>query len=174
MQNQSPRTVTRGIKQARRSERLRKIVSGGQTGVDRGALDAAIAFGAEHGGWCPQGRLAEDGPIPPMYRLRQTRSKDYAVRTERNVRNSHGTLILHRGTLAGGTLLTHRLVLRHGKPLLSVDLSEPYAVSEIAAWIAEHRIRILNVAGPRESSCDGIADQAQRLVSELLAICDAR
>lgn len=85
---------------------VRRIVSGGQTGVDRAALDVAMQLSIEHGGWCPRGRLAEDGTIPSRYDLRETRSAKYHVRTERNVVDSDATLILYRKSLTGGTLLT--------------------------------------------------------------------
>jgi hypothetical protein len=147
---------------------IEKIVSGGQTGVDRGALDAAIAAGVPHGGWCPKGRLAEDGPIADSYRLLETNSTDYAVRTERNVVDSDGTLILYRQRLAGGTLLTQRMAQRHGQPLLRVrlDRSIPYAL--IVDWIAEHEIKVLNVAGPRGSSDGRLYQQAFDVISHLL------
>ena len=103
---------------------LERVVSGGQTGVDRAALDAAIAVGLEHGGWCPRGRLAEDGVIPSEYQLRETWSADYPVRTEQNVRDSDGTLILGHGPLQGGTDLTWRMAKRHAKPCFVVDLSQ--------------------------------------------------
>ena len=87
-----------------------RIVSGGQTGVDRAALDVAIAIGIEHGGWCPAGRLAEDGVVPPQYDLRETDSNEYPVRTELNVADSDATLILYEGKLKGGTLLTQKIM----------------------------------------------------------------
>src|SRR5512132_1315628 len=89
--------------------RLVRIVSGGQTGVDRAALDAAMAFGLACGGWVPRGRRAEDGAVPPRYPMRETRGYTYAERTRRNVRDSDGTLILTRGRPTGGTALTGRL-----------------------------------------------------------------
>jgi len=144
-----------------------KIVSGGQTGVDRGALDAAIALGIPHGGWCPRGRLAEDGPIPDRYRLRQTDSPDYPVRTERNVRDSDATLILCRGVPTGGTALTRRLAAQHGRPCLVVDLAAPPDLPAIRRWLAEHAPTVLNVAGPRESQSPGIAEQAASLLARL-------
>ncbi|HEY7840487.1 MAG TPA: putative molybdenum carrier protein, partial [Gammaproteobacteria bacterium] len=95
---------------------LQRIVAGGQTGVDRAALDAAIRHGIAHGGWCPRGRLAEDGTVPDRYALRETNSWDYAERTERNVLDSNGTLILNSGPLEGGTLLTREFAEEHGRP----------------------------------------------------------
>src|SRR3989442_2721366 len=100
-----------------------EIVSGGQTGVDRAALDTALALGLPCGGWCPRGRRAEDGPLPTRYPLRETPSSSYPERTVWNVRDSDGTLILHRGRLSGGTALTLRLVSRHGRHSLAVVLS---------------------------------------------------
>jgi len=148
---------------------LVKIVSGGQTGVDRGALDAAIALGIPHGGWCPRGRLAEDGMIPSRYKLTETGSPEYRVRTEQNVLDSDATLILHRGPLRGGTELTRQLAERHAKPCLAVDLDAPPEPEAIRSWIAESRAGTLNVAGPRESQSPGIsvlaADFLKRLFS---------
>jgi hypothetical protein len=95
---------------------LSKIVSGGQTGVDRGALDAAIAAGLDHGGWCPTGRKAEDGTIPEKYQLSETSSSSYAGRTALNVRDSGGTLVLSKGLIRGGTRLTIELASRYDRP----------------------------------------------------------
>ncbi|MCA9134018.1 MAG: putative molybdenum carrier protein [Planctomycetales bacterium] len=148
---------------------IRKIVSGGQTGVDRGALNAAIAMGIEHGGWCPKGRCAEDGPIDPRYQLRELDSPDYAARTEQNVLDSEGTLILYREKLQGGTLLTHRLAKRHGKPLCRVRLDRPLQLERIVQWIYQHEIQVLNIAGPRGSANPGIEEQACQAVKALLS-----
>jgi Circularly permutated YpsA SLOG family len=137
------------------ADRRLSIVSGGQTGADRGALDAALALGLPCGGWCPRGRRAEDGAIPDRYPLRETPTAEYPQRTEWNVRDSDGTVILHRGRTDRGTALTRRLAHRHGRPLLVLDLrsAEP---AQLAAWIAEKRIRRLNVAGPRETGSPGL------------------
>lgn len=140
---------------------IHRIVSGGQTGVDRGALDAAIESGIDHGGWCPRGRQAEDGRIPDRYRMKETDSKEYWVRTERNVIDSDGTLILYRGQLRGGTLFTFRMTQKHQKPNLVVDLRDGPDPDVVRRWLDEHQVRVVNVAGPRESSCPGIAHQAQ-------------
>lgn len=154
-----------------RSTSVQKIISGGQTGVDRGALDAAIELGMEHGGWCPLGRLAEDGFIPTRYALRQTEVPQYSVRTERNLLDADGTLILFRRELTGGTDLTRHLCRRHGRPMFLADLQLPVDVEAIHQWLEQHRIRVLNVAGPRESSCPGIAAQAKQLLLRIFA-CD--
>jgi hypothetical protein len=131
-----------------------KIVSGGQTGVDRAALDAAIKLGIAHGGWVPKGRLAEDGPLPETYHLRETSTAVYAERTEKNVIDSDGTLIISRGELTGGSEATRESALKHERPWLHVDLSRMSAFMSavrIADWLRAHGIRILNVAGPRAS-----------------------
>ncbi|MEO8495820.1 MAG: putative molybdenum carrier protein [Planctomycetota bacterium] len=147
---------------------VRRIVSGGQTGVDRGALDAAIFLGIEHGGWCPRGRLAEDGPIPSRYGLAETDSAKYPVRTQQNVIDSDGTLILYASELQGGTSLTLRLAREHDKPCLAIDLAAPIDYDSTRRWIADYAIEVLNVAGPRESSSSGIADAARSFLVQLL------
>jgi hypothetical protein len=145
-----------------------KIISGGQTGVDRGALDAAIALGIPHGGWCPRGRLAEDGRIPDRYQLCETDSPDYPSRTEQNVLDSDATLILYRGRIAGGTEFTLRLAQQHGQPHRIVDLDAGADPAEVRRWLAEHAVKILNVAGPRESQSPGISAIAREFIVGLL------
>jgi hypothetical protein len=153
----------------RKAVRPLTIVSGGQTGVDRGALDAAIALGIPHGGWCPRGRLAEDGAIPSRYKLTETDSPDYSIRTERNVLDSDATLILYRGELRGGTELTRQLAERHGKHCLVVDLDRPPHADEIRQWIVDIQPGTLNVAGPRESQSPGICARTTELLKRLFA-----
>src|SRR5262245_35299583 len=131
---------------------LRKIVSGGQTGVDRGALDAALAARFPCGGWCPEGRLAEDGAIAECYPVVVLAKAGYEERTLRNVIDSDGTVILHSGLLEGGTRLTAEHCARHGKPLATVDASTcppDQAAAQVAAFIERERITVLNIAGPR-------------------------
>lgn len=135
---------------------IEKIVSGGQTGVDRAALDAALSHGLRHGGWCPKGRTAEDGRIPARYRLMETDSKDYAARTERNVLDSDGTLVLNSGALDGGTQFTVELAQAHRKPCLIVDVDAAFEAQAVMRWLDENQVRVLNVAGPRESKRPGI------------------
>ncbi|MEW5774286.1 MAG: putative molybdenum carrier protein [Thermodesulfobacteriota bacterium] len=144
------------------------IISGGQTGVDRAALDAALALGLPLGGWCPRGRRAEDGTIPPVYSLRETASSGYASRTLRNVREADATLILCRGRLSGGTGLTAALARKLGKPALVVDLAGKPSVRQVRSWARRHRVEVLNVAGPRESKCPGIQRQATRFLLQVL------
>ena len=152
-----------------------RIVSGGQTGVDRGALDAAMEIGIPHGGWCPRGRLAEDGRIPDLYQLQETRSPEYRARTEQNVIDSDGTLILFRQRIVGGTELTRRLAKKHRRPLLAIDLDQArgetgaFDVEPVRAWLERNGIGVLNVAGPRESSSPEITAAARVFVRELFA-----
>lgn len=147
---------------------VQRIVSGGQTGVDRGALDAAIALSIPHGGWCPRGRLAEDGCIPMRYQLCETEAVEYAVRTERNVIDSCGTLVLFNGRLQRGTLLTYRLAKKHLRPVLRVRLDIAIDVTNIQEWLIDNRIEILNVAGPRASSAPGIDVKTKLLLTRVL------
>ena len=129
---------------------MRRIVSGGQTGADQGALDAAMTLGIPCGGWCPRGRRSESGPIPDIYPMRETPRAAYPQRTAWNIRDSDGTLVLTRGVPKGGTALTVTLARRAGKPVLVVDPGEDFPEG-VAEWLASEGIRTLNVAGPRES-----------------------
>ncbi|HET7876566.1 MAG TPA: putative molybdenum carrier protein [Methylomirabilota bacterium] len=138
-----------------------KIVSGGQTGADRAALDWAVAHGVSHGGWCPRGRLAEDGVIPARYRLAETPAGDYAQRTEWNVRDSDGTAVLSMGeTLSGGSRATAELARAHGRPWvhLSAGLGADAAAERLREFVRIHDIRVLNVAGPRASHEPGVGE----------------
>jgi predicted Rossmann fold nucleotide-binding protein DprA/Smf involved in DNA uptake len=149
---------------------VERVVSGGQTGVDRAALDVAMALGLACGGWCPRGRRAEDGPIPSGYPLQETPGAAYPERTAWNVRDSDGTLVLTLGKPRGGTALTIGLARKAGKPLLVVDLNAgvPGAV-EVRAWLVQAGVRTLNVAGPRESEHPGIHAQASRVLRAVFA-----
>ena len=133
---------------------INKIISGGQTGVDRAALDVAIKLTIPHGGWIPQGRLTEDGPLPPEYQLKETRSTSYANRTEKNVLEGDATLIISRGALTGGSEYTRDMALKHNRLWLHIDLNKIPAFQAAIAindWISNKGIEILNVAGPRAS-----------------------
>jgi hypothetical protein len=133
---------------------VRKIISGGQTGADRAALDFALEWNIAHGGWIPKGRRAEDGKLPEKYRLKEMNSTDYARRTEQNVIDSDATLIFSHGKLTGGSLLTRRMALKNGRPWLHTDLLQTNSFSaaqSIHAWIEKLHIGVLNVAGPRQS-----------------------
>jgi hypothetical protein len=128
-----------------------KIVSGGQTGVDRAALDTAIEHGIACGGWCPRGRLAEDGAIDLRYPLREAPSATYAERTALNVRDSDGTLVLTWGRPTNGTALTIHLAETMEKPCCVVDIRDGDGVQRAQQWLSAHGVRVLNVAGPRAS-----------------------
>ena len=147
-----------------------KIISGGQTGVDRAALKWAVANGVAHGGWCPKGRKAEDGIIPRRFRLKETGSANYLVRTRRNVRDSHGTVIFSNHVrLSGGTRKTALFAKGMGRPLLRVtcamDMNE--AAARLAEFVKENRIRVLNVAGPRESEEAGVAPFVRQVLTRV-------
>lgn len=131
-----------------------KIVSGGQTGVDRAALDAALALVIPAGGWCPQGRLAEDGVIPEKYPLKELQDGGYPERTRKNVVDSDGTLIIYFDTISDGTELTRKFCVNEAKPHLLIDggkVDETEAIKQIAGFIQERGVKVLNVAGPRAS-----------------------
>ena len=151
-----------------------RIVSGGQTGADRGGLDAAIQAGIPHGGWCPKGRKAEDGVIPPIYNLTETKSADYKARTEANVKDSDASVIFTRGPLDGGSLLTAQFAKRHLKPHLHLDLSAAsvsQASQTLLIWLDRlgGEALVLNVAGQRESKSPGLQTQVRAVLSAVLA-----
>jgi hypothetical protein len=152
--------------------RVREVWSGGQTGVDRAALEAARTLGISTGGWVPRGRHAEDGLIPDAYPgLRETESDDYAVRTSWNVRDCDATLILCRGPLEGGSAFTRSEAARLARPCLVLDLNTlpaDAAVEAARAWLAGLDGSRLNVAGPRESGAPGIQEQARVVLVRLL------
>ncbi len=148
------------------------IISGGQTGVDRAAWDAAIELGLPIGGWVPKGRLAEDGVVPERYTgLRETESAHPAVRTALNVRDSDATLIFSRGPLTGGSRLTFETAMRVERPVLHVDLAGVAfadAIVRVRAWLQGVRPQTLNVAGPRASGDPGIGELAGAVLREAL------
>lgn len=147
---------------------LERIITGGQTGVDRAALDVAIKLDLPCGGWCPKGRASEQGPIADVYPMTETPLADPAQRTEFNVRDADGTLIIAHGELTGGTALTRDFAASLAKPFLVVDPHDPLAAKTIAAWLSEQNVRILNVAGPRESRDPGIYERAGKLLHAVL------
>ena len=151
---------------------LARIVSGGQTGIDRGALDAALAATFPCAGLGPEGRMAEHGPIPMTYPLAELPGAGYQERTKRNVMDSDGTLVIYFGELSGGTERTVRYCEQLRKPVLVVD-GDALAPEEIAAMASEfimaNEIANLNVAGPRESSHNGAAAYSRQVVTRLIA-----
>ncbi|MEH0021990.1 MAG: putative molybdenum carrier protein [Desulfobacter sp.] len=150
---------------------LKKIVSGGQTGVDRAALDVAIKFGIPHGGWITKGRKTEAGPLPRIYRLKEMDTADYPSRTRQNILDSHGTVIISRGPLTGGSKLTHSFSRTKGKPHCHIDLLEQdifEAAVILQSFILENRIRTLNVAGPRASHDSTIYSDVKSVMEAVL------
>jgi len=147
---------------------LEKVITGGQAGVDRALLDVALDLGINCGGWCPAGRLADDGPIPDRYPLTETADNDHTVRTENNVLNSDATLMINRGELHGGTLYAVELAKHRGKHWLVVDVDAPGAAFEISGWIQSNNIKTLHIGGPREVSCPGIYAAAKDLLAKVL------
>jgi hypothetical protein len=146
---------------------IEKIVSGGQTGVDRAALDVSLELGISCGGWCPKGRLAEDGPIDERYPLEETTSEDYSQKTKQNVRDSEGTLILTVGKPTGGTALTKTHAETIGKPCLVMNLNQKPNAATFHDWIQTHRIQILNIAGPRSSQQPKIYKKTTQFLNDL-------
>jgi tRNA(His) 5'-end guanylyltransferase len=148
-----------------------KIISGGQTGVDRGALDAALALNFPCGGWVPQDRKAEDGKVPEHYPLTPLPGGGYHARTVANLKQADGTVVIYWRVLEGGTAETVRLAIRHGRPLKLVDAAElppEHAARAIGEFVSENALRSLNFAGPRASKWPDAADYARRAVTCLL------
>ena len=147
-----------------------RIVSGGQTGVDRAALDEAMTLGLAVGGWCPRGRLAEDGVIPDRYPLREMPQAGYAARTKKNVEDSDGTLIVYYDYATGGTALTIKYAIVARRPFLLIDAAEmpvERAAERLARFIGDYDIEVLNVAGPRASG----EPRAYATVRRLIGLC---
>ncbi len=151
---------------------VEKIISGGQTGVDRAALDFALEEGFSCGGWCPKGRRAEDGVIAQHYPLDETPSSEYRERTEWNVRDSDGTLVLTHGSPTQGTALTIELAHGLGRPCLVIDLVNQPHWEALAHWVKENTIRVLNIAGPRESKFPGIYQEVMEFLCKTLILKD--
>ena len=133
---------------------VNKIISGGQTGADQAALDVAIKLGISHGGWIPRGRKTENGVLDDKYQLKEMEADNYNERTAQNVIDSDGTLIISHGKLTGGSDYTREIALRRNRPWLHIDLNKTIAfqaAKKIRSWIKEHKIEVLNIAGPRAS-----------------------
>lgn len=146
---------------------IEKIVSGGQTGPDRAGLDVAFELGIPCGGWCPKGRKAEDGPIDLHYPLKETHSASYRIRTERNVRESNGTLIFAWREPRGGTALTIKLAQKYKKTHLIVNLHEGGDPKAVQKWVEVNQIKVLNIAGLRESESPGIYNRTVDFLREV-------
>ncbi len=143
-----------------------KIISGGQTGVDRAVLDACLKYSFPCGGWCPHGRKAEDGKIPSNYPLHEMKESEYAARTRKNVSESDGTLILAPEKLQGGTFLTKQFSIEESKPvrIIRPDTNP----GRLLTWLAINNITILNIAGPRQSEWPDAYSSAYRFTTELI------
>lgn len=147
---------------------VKKIVSGGQTGVDRAALDMAFAFDLDCGGWCPKERWAEDAPISPKYPLVETATREPSERTKLNVKDSDGTLVFIKTLpIDKGTQLTITEAKKFNKPLLVFTLNLSNDIDSIHEWLTCYNIQTLNVAGPRESQNPGIYDDTCALLHQL-------
>jgi hypothetical protein len=151
---------------------LKKIISGGQTGSDRAALDIAIKEGIKHGGWCPKSRIAEDGTIEKKYHLIEIASENVEQRTKKNIKESDGTLVFVPRLpldITDGTRLTIEYTQAILKPLFIVDLSNCKKINEeFYSWLKKNNISILNVAGPRESSAKGIYHKTYDKFGEMI------
>jgi hypothetical protein len=150
---------------------LAKIISGGQTGADQGALDGSIACAFPYGGAVPAGRMTEAGPLPMSYAMEELASHRYMDRTIKNVTDSDGTLIVSNHKLTGGSALTYKTAQKLAKPCLHIDFRKndmAQAVRKVAGWLQDNQIQILNVAGPRASSDPQIYGLARELVISLL------
>jgi hypothetical protein len=153
------------------------VISGGQTGVDRGALDAALGLGVPCGGWCPAERCAEDGTIPARYPVTELRGAGYDERTRKNVEDSDGTLVITFGRASGGTARTIEVCHKLGRPHLIVDAASvplEKAVRLAVEFVSEQGVRRLNVAGPRASGEPRGYAYAYSLLRELCLQCGAR
>ena len=149
---------------------IRKLISGGQTGADQAALDAAIKLGIPHGGWIPKGRLTEKGTLPDKYKLTEMPDTSYAARTEQNVIDSNGTIIISHGPLSEGSEYTRQMAIKHHRPYLHIDLNQAPAFKSatlISAWIDKNSIEILNVAGPRASKDSQIYASVLKLMESV-------
>jgi hypothetical protein len=154
---------------------IKKIISGGQTGADQGALDFALENGIEAGGWCPKGRICESGIIPERYPVEEVTENDYRVRTMLNVKDSDGTLIIIRdGYLEDGTHLTIEYCKKCSKPWFLVDVKVmsdqlESVYSALISWLNKNQVSVLNVAGNRESNSPGIQVETSGFLVQILA-----
>lgn len=145
------------------------IISGGQTGVDRAALDFAMEHNIMHGGFCPTGRIAEDEKIPDHYSLIEIPESTYSYRTKLNIFQSDGTLIVFSKEIMGGTLYTFKVCLEAETPVFLVDINiDNKNIKPINKWLKEYKVNIINIAGSRESECPGIFNHTKYLLNRLL------
>ena len=166
-----PRIPGRRLRSMQECQIFSKIISGGQTGTDQGALDAALELNHPCGGWCPKGRQSETGPIPKKYPLKVHNSAGYRARTETSAHESDGTLIFTHGKPIGGTKLTIDLFHKYKKPVFIVDFhSDPvHKITEQAFhWGLQNKIHTLNVAGPKEKSFPKTQKKVKAIILEIL------
>jgi hypothetical protein len=152
---------------------IKKIISGGQTGADRAALDVAIKLNIPHGGWIPKGRKTEDGILPDKYQLKEMPTRSYPKRTEQNILDSDGTLIISHGKLSGGSALTRKLAKNHDRPWIHTDMDQmpiSDAAEMVKSWIERNDIRVLNVAGARASKDTEIYKVTFQLLKTVLNV----
>lgn len=150
---------------------LEKIISGGQTGADRAALDFAIEHNIPYGGWVPKGRKTEDGSLPLKYHLQEMPTENYSKRTLQNVLDADGTMIVSHGLLTGGSALTREFAIQHKKNWIHIDLRTvtlKEAAEMIILWLTENKIRILNIAGPKAGKDPKIYDATLQLLNETM------
>ena len=152
-----------------KSLRINKIISGGQTGVDRAALDFSLENNIVCGGFCPKERKAEDGTISDKYPLVETSSHNYSFRTEKNVQVCDGTLLFYNKSFDKGTSLTLKLLKKHHKPFFEIDLSCEIDKKLVVEWMINHQIKILNIAGPRESYSPGIYNMTFKMLKKIFS-----
>ena len=157
----------------RNSQFLEKIISGGQTGADRAGLDFALAHAIPHGGWCPKGRLAEDGTISQGYKLEETPTAYPDQRTEWNVRDSDGTAIFSvAADLNGGSKLTAVLAQKQGKPCLHISAGDSSSPEDaLVRFVQRNKIRVLNIAGPRASEEPAVDKFVRRTLEKAFENC---
>ncbi len=156
---------------------IKKIISGGQTGADQAALDAAIKLGIPHGGWIPSGRITENGPLLDKYLLEEMPTSSYAERTEQNIIDSDGTLIASHGMLAGGSAYTRQVALEQKRPWLHIDLQKTAvfdAAMILSEWVLKNNIEILNVAGPRASKDPKIYRAVMNIIESAYTLIDRK
>jgi hypothetical protein len=156
---------------------INKIISGGQTGADQAALDVAIKLNVRHGGWIPKGRITEAGFLPKKYNLQEMPTASYPLRTEKNIIDSDGTLIISHGMLTGGSALTERYAMKHERPCLHIDLNEMTdleAALKTATWISKNSIAVLNVAGPRASKDPEIYQAVFNILESTVHLCSVK
>ena len=150
---------------------VKKIVSGGQTGADRAALDFAIKHNIPHGGWVPKYRAAEDGKVPDVYELQEMPTQSYSRRTEQNAIDSDGTVIISHGRLRGGSAFAAKMAKKHDRPWLHLDMAKlavDKAGRRLQKWVDDNSISVLNLAGPRQSSDPAIYDVTMKVLEAAL------